>query len=68
MRGCPQQGEAGIIHLWNSKNFSNSENSRLPITPSVINPSNERVISGNKNEMNVFTEELKTSCPFEQFF
>jgi hypothetical protein len=50
MRGCPQRGEAGIIiNLWNSKNFSSSENSRLPITSSVFNPSNEGVISGNKN-------------------
>jgi hypothetical protein len=49
MRGCPQRGEAGIMNLWNSKNFSSSENSRLPITPSVFNPSNERAISGNKN-------------------
>jgi hypothetical protein len=49
MRGYPQPGEAGIIDLWNSKNFSSSENSRLPITPSVFNPSNEAVINGNKN-------------------
>jgi hypothetical protein len=49
MRGCSQRGEAGIINLWNSKNFSSSENSRLPITPSVFNPSNEAVINGNKN-------------------
>jgi hypothetical protein len=49
MRGCPQQGEVGIINLLNSKNFSSSENSRLPITPSVSNPSNEGVVSRNKN-------------------
>jgi hypothetical protein len=49
MRGCPQRGEAEIINLWNSKNFSSSENSRLPIAPSIFNPFNKGVISGNKN-------------------
>jgi hypothetical protein len=49
MRGCPQRGEAGIIDLWISKNFSTSENSRPPITPSVFKPSNEGFIRGNKN-------------------
>jgi hypothetical protein len=68
MRGCPQRGEVGVINLWNSKNCASSEKSRLPITPSVFNPPNEGVISGNRMEMNVFTEELKTTCPFEQFF
>jgi hypothetical protein len=49
MKGCPQRREAGIINLWNSKNFSSYEKSRLPTTPSIFNPSNEGVISENKN-------------------